>query len=100
MKPLLLCLMLMPFLIFRPPKMCSSMMGGLSVDTTLMESLTPEPFTNVGYFLALFLKYSVLILFSTLVVLVLFLFQLLLPYVNNDEGRQWDLKFLHPAVTS
>ena len=26
------------------------MMGGLSVDATLMESLTPEPFTNVIYF--------------------------------------------------
>ena len=65
------------------------MMGGLSVDTTLMESLTPEPFMNVSYFFfALFLKYSVLILFSTLVVLILFLFQLLFPFVDNDEERQ------------
>ena len=37
-------------LIFRPPKMCSSMMGGLSMDATLMESLSPEPFMNIGYF--------------------------------------------------
>ena len=51
MTPLLLCLIFMSCLsdFCRPQKMCSSMMGGLSIDADLIESLTPEPFTNVRY---------------------------------------------------
>ena len=52
--------------------MCSSMMGGLSIDADLMESLTPEPFTNVKY---PFLPYILLkILNSNFVILFYFLF--------------------------
>ena len=56
----------------RPPEMCSSMMGALSVDAELMKSLTPEPFMSVRYLCFVVLSFSEDILVSICESFILF----------------------------